>query len=304
MIMRPLFIALLASGCVWETDLPAEVRAIRVDAGRELVITDDAVLGPLSRNRSDGPLSFRHAIAALGVDSFPFTDQMRLIAVANRTDLSVMPDRAADGGEGRLVFALTDGPADDPASMPLPYTVILEYAQQGTAREWTERWHALAAAEDFPAELVALTGRFVERGAISQIRTADARSGPMVMRQFAIENGSIVPSSVRNTPDWRTIPEAPLRDYATKSAAAIEEGTAVMPRALWAASSSPSDPLPSWVAALPAHDALVRGTCGGCHAQGFHIDPLAKGAAKLSRFLASEELPRRTEWMQLMLTRR
>src|SRR5882672_7477788 len=40
------------------------------------------------------------ASESLRLEGAPF----RLLAVANRTDLSVMPDRAAEGGEGRLVF--------------------------------------------------------------------------------------------------------------------------------------------------------------------------------------------------------
>ena len=62
-------------------------------------------------------------------------------------------------------------------------------------------------------------------------------------------------------------------------------------------------------ALIDAHDAFVRGTCGGCHqesASGFQIDPRAKGDAKLSRFLVDpskprDEVGRRVEWMQLML---
>jgi hypothetical protein len=236
---------------------------------------------------------------------------LRLVAVANRTDLSTMPDRAADGGEGRLVFALTDGPADDPSSASLPYTIIFEYAQEGSALAWTERWHALGGASerDFPARLTELTESFVAKGTVAQIRTADALHGPMVLRQFQIARGEVVASTVRNTPEWRRVPLSSLRDFADSHGAAIDDGTAVLPKEWWASSSSLTESPPSYVAELPRHDGLVRGTCSGCHAQsesGFHVDPLAKGAKKLSRFLVDptkddDELRRRVHWMQLTL---
>ncbi len=104
----------------------------------------------------------------------PEVAPFRLIAVTNRTDLSVMPDRAADGGEGRLVFAITDGPGDEPSSPTLPVTVAFEYAQHGSALEWEQRWHALGQASDaaFPANLVALP-----RGALRRERHDRAESG-------------------------------------------------------------------------------------------------------------------------------
>jgi hypothetical protein len=360
-------LATLASGCTWETDLPTEATSIPVVADRELLVTDDAILAPLSRNADGAALSYRHvterlpladggatlrwleawarvldgdassdraraltdkaicswmksapanacdatcatcAARALPLEAAPF----RLIAVANRTDLSVMPDRAADGGEGRLVYALTDGPADDPRSHALPLTVILEYAQWGSALEWTQRWHALGEvpSAEGPHALAALAGRFVEEGALAQVRTADALGGPLILHQFALDHGELVPTNVRNTPDFAHVPAAAIKAWAHDNAPSIADGTAVMPRSWWAASSAPDDRAPEWVSALPEHDSFVRASCGGCHAQsdsGFQIDPLALGKARLSRFLSdptqsSDELRRRTEWMQLTL---
>jgi hypothetical protein len=246
-------------------------------------------------------------VASLRPEAAPF----RLIALSNRTDLSVMPDRAADGGEGRLVFAITDGPGDDPSSASLPVTVIFEYAQQGTALDWSKRWHALGQASDadFPASLVALTQTFVASGTLAQIRTADALTGPMVLHQFQLQSGELVATNVRNTPDWNRVPASSIQAFADSHADALGNGTAVLPSAWWAASSSTSDVPPAYVSDVTQHDALVRGTCDGCHAlteNGFQIDPMAKGEAKLSRFLvdptkAQDEIGRRTEWMQLTL---
>jgi hypothetical protein len=77
----------------------------------------------------------------------------------------------------------------------------------------------------------------------------------------------------------------------------------------WASHASPDEPPPAYVSGLTQHDALVQLTCAGCHAlseNGFQIDPIAKGDAKLSRFLVDpsedhDEVRRRVEWMQLAL---
>jgi hypothetical protein len=244
------------------------------------------------------------AAKVLPLETAPF----RLIAVANRTDLSTMPDRAADGGEGRLVFALTDGEA------ALPMTVIFEYAQKGTALAWAERWHELGIVTqaDFPRALAAVTEAFVGAGSLAQIRTADALTGPMILHQFGIDRGELVPVNVRNTPDFDHVPREALEHWVSEQAGAIADGTALVPQAWWAPSSSPSAQPPSWVEGLPEHESFVRASCGGCHAQsesGFQIDPRASGAARLSRFLSApdqsfDELRRRQEWAQLTLWKR
>ncbi|AKU96881.1 putative lipoprotein [Labilithrix luteola] len=360
-------LALLAPACVWETDLPSSVREIPVDANRELVVTDDALLGALSSNAEAAPLSFRRAMDALALDDEASAEWLeswsarldadghsdranalrtlvtcrwlksapdngcddlctacaaralpleqapfRLVAVVNRTDLSVMPDRAAEGGEGRLVYALTDGPADEPTSQPLPVSVIFEYAQEGTALEWSRRWHSLGSvsSSDLPRALVDLTDRFVASGSLAQVRTADAWNGPMVIHQFAREAGALRATRVRNTPIWSRVTPSDLRAFVDEHEAAVADGTMLMPRGWWAPSSSPNDEVPAFLAEIPSHELLVRQTCGGCHARsetGFHVDPRGHGTSKLSTFLAdpskeTDELRRRTTWMQLTLS--
>jgi hypothetical protein len=64
-------------------------------------------------------------------------------------------------------------------------------------------------------------------------------------------------------------------------------------------------PLAMVQAELPHRDALVRLTCGGCHAKtpsGFHVDPMRRdaGGAVLSDFLRGE-IARRRAFMQLTL---
>jgi hypothetical protein len=246
-------------------------------------------------------------IKKMRLEDAPF----RLIAVANRTDLSVLPDRAADGGEGRLVFALTDGPGDASDAPALPFTVIVEYAQRGTASDWASRWHALgsASAEAFPAQLAGVVASFVEPGTLAQIRTADAVTGPLVLHEFHLEGGALVPTRVRNTPSWSAVSEADLRTFVATHGDAIANGTHVLPVSWLASSSALHAATPPYLANVEGHDALVKGTCGGCHDaadRGFQIDPLAKGEAKLSRFLVDpakdlDEMGRRTEWMQVTL---
>jgi hypothetical protein len=357
------------AGCTWETALPSDAAAIHVERGRELLVTDDAVLASLSGNAADGPLGFRHVLARLPLRENPETAALawlqgwsqrlrdegesaradaldakvlcpwlhrtsenqcsdacercasktlrlddapfRLVAVANRTDLSVMPDRAADGGEGRLVFALTDGPADAAGAPALPFTVIVEYAQQGTAADWATRWHALGSATQgaFPRELAGLAAAFVEQGTLAQIRTGDAVTGPLVLHEFHLEAGTIVPTGVRNTPRWDAVPEADVRAFVTEHASDVENGTHVLPSSWLASSSALHATAPPYLASVANHDALVRGTCGGCHdtaRNGFHIDPLAHGEDKLSRFLVDpakdlDEMGRRTQFMQVTL---
>jgi hypothetical protein len=241
----------------------------------------------------------------------PEAAPFRLIAVTNRTDLSVMPDRAADGGEGRLVYAITDGPGDDASSPSLPLTVAFEYAQHGSALEWELRWHGLGQASDaaFPASLIAVTQTFVASGTLAQIRTADALTGPMLLHQFQIESGELVATNVRNNPDWASVQSSSMQQFADDNAGAIQQGTALFPMSWWASHASPDEPPPAYVSGLTQHDALVQLTCAGCHAlseNGFQIDPIAKGDAKLSRFLVDpsedhDEVRRRVEWMQLAL---
>jgi hypothetical protein len=190
-------------------------------------------------------------------------------------------------------------------------TVIVEYAQQGTALQWTQRWHALGQLSDdaFPASLVALTQTFVAAGTLAQIRTADALTGPMLLHQFDIESGALVATNVRNSPDWTVVPSQSVQQFADDNQAAIASGTALFPSSWWAADSSSDVQPPAYVSSLPQHDALVQLTCGGCHAlsdNGFQIDPMASGEQRLSKFLVDptqpmDEIRRRIEWMQLTL---
>jgi hypothetical protein len=280
----------------WSARLTAEGRPARAASFDARVRCAWLRLEPA--NLCDATCS-RCAAHDLVLDVAPF----RAIAVVNRTDLSVMPDRAADGGEGRIVFALTDGPGDDPSAAALPMTVIFEYAQRGTAKEWASRWHALATTSDvdFPTALAAVTASFETD--LAQLRTADALDGEMLLHQFELANGTLATAPVRNSPDWSRVHEDDLRAWAGSHSKALADGTSLLPRAWWADASSSADVAPSWLATIDEHDAVVHGTCAGCHAlaNGFQIDPRAHGKAKLSTFLEGGELARRTAWNAALL---
>jgi hypothetical protein len=255
----------LVAACTWETELPP------VDADRSLLVTENL------------PSITLHD--ALGGRNGPWpSDEYRLRAVVNRTDLSVMPDRAADGGEGRLVFG----------HVREPRTIIVEYAQPGAAKAWAAKWQALDGSASSLASLVA------EFGPIAQIRAADGTGGSVVLRQYAVSGDAIVEAPLRNEPDYARVTSAELASYASSQAAALAEGTALMPRAWWA-NSAVVAPAPANVPAPIANE-----TCTGCHAKtasGFQIDPQT---GRATGFLAnpsapSDELRRRTVWMQLTL---
>lgn len=264
-----LLLLLLLSACTWETKLPGD--EIHVDPDRSLLVTQELPAITLDE--------------ALGSRASPWPSaDYRLLAVVNRTDLSVMPDRAAEGGEGRLVFG----------HVRAARTIIVEYAQPGPAKAWAARWQALDGSR---AALAALVGGF---GPIAQVRAADGASGEVVLRQYEVTEGAIVEGLLRNEPDYARVSAAELEAYATSRSSALADGTALMPREWWA-SAAVVRPAPANVA-----PAVASQTCTGCHAKterGFQIDP---STGRPSTFLASpsapsDELRRRATWMQMTL---
>lgn len=235
----------------------------------------------------------------------------RLIAISNRVDLrEEVP--GSPNGEGRLLFSLTDGPADSPASQPLAMVAIFEYRlpTDRTAKEWGESWHALgkfsATEEPYRAALQQVTDAFTKRGsdpsrlngsAIGQVRTNDnAFNWIWQLRQFELDpaNGSLRLSAVRNTPGEALNNSPALRDYLTKNADAVRANFYEMPASLRAGSA---DSLRySWSVPEvdePTRKAFASGTCNGCHGSevitvvdtAFHVSPFRKGLEKLSPFI-------------------
>ena len=233
----------------------------------------------------------------------------RLIAIVNRLDLR---DEVAayPSGEGRLVFGLTDGPADDPASSPLAMSVIFEFALPASTspREWAEKWHALGKFssfdESYRAALEGVTRSFTSRGsdplhvngsAIGQVRTNESvLNWIWQQREFGLDSGgNLRLRPIRNTPAEAINGTPFLRDHVVKNREAILAKKYEMPAGMRAGAA---DQL-QYVWSIPDVDEPLRkafagGTCNGCHSTenpnvdtAFHVSPRLKGVEKLSPFV-------------------
>lgn len=254
----------------------------------------------------------------------------RLIAIANRMDLRNEVE-GEDAGEGRLIFSATNGSADDPASTPIPMTVIFEYAlpKTRTTKEWATAWHGLGEVpgydEPFRAALEGVTNGFTKRGAnpsaqggsaLAQIRTNEsALNWIWQLREFAVDaSGALRLRALRNTPAAPLNNSKQLRDYVVANAASIKSKRFEMPLALRGGSADQL--LFSW--SLPDVDeptrkAFAANTCNGCHSAEnpsvdtvFHVSPFRQGVAKLSPFMndpggKADELTARTKSLQSAL---
>jgi hypothetical protein len=251
----------------------------------------------------------------------------RLIAIANRMDERAS-NPGAPQGEGRLLFGLTDGPADDPASPPLPMTLIFEYLHHEgrTLQEWANDWHALGRNGDFGepyrAQLEAVTDSFTKRGArpagvngsaLNQLRTNEsALNWIWQLREFGLTaDGRLKQRSVRNTPGEALNGTPQLADWVRQNAELVRSGKFQIPPGFQAPSSDAL--LFRW--RLPGVDEPTRvafssATCSGCHTidkpridTAFHISPFRPGAEKLSRFVydpagGPDELSQRAEGLR------
>jgi hypothetical protein len=256
----------------------------------------------------------------------------RTIGVVDRIDLRETINPRAQGGEGRFVVALTDGPADDGAK-PLAMTVNFEYAlpNSATTTQWAEAWHALGkhTAFDgaFKAELMALTERFAARNAapaspngssLGQIRTNEsALDWIWQLREFHLDGatGNLQIAALANTPLESLNNSGSLADYVKTNASDISANRYAIPPGLLTASTD--ETMFRWQ--LPGVDEVARrefaqGTCNGCHATEnpskdtvFHVSPFRVGVDRLSPFLynpaqpGKDELSRRTDSLKRAL---
>jgi len=302
-------LALVACGPMTE-DEPAGVPS--VEPFKELVVVDDAVMSDsAAQNAAGGPFSFRHVMERLAVSGDGVTvawlDQwapasvverrlelarapFRLIAIANRIDLSE--------GEGRLVFAVTDGPGDDPRSPSLPLTVIFEFRLAGDRTEWASLWHALGAHRDFDAgyiqSLAGVTERFVRAEDLAQVRINDGAS----MLEFHLDVGArrFVREGLRRTPPHSMDGSEELRRFVSAHQDDILADRYELPTSML---TSRIELGGSWNLPgieEPLRRAFAGNTCDGCHGEehpttggAFHVSPSERGTAKLSRFLFDPE---------------
>ena len=318
-LARGLLIAvpLALAGCeLWGAPLPdPECADMPVAAERELLATGAWLRGdPRALNGSGGPLRFgaqlsghdpRALFALVGERGQPATEtRFRLLALVNRTDLAEQLAPESPAGEARLVYTLTSGLGDDPASLPEPFTVIFEYSLGSleSVGDWARAFHALRDADD----AVALVTRITQRSAISsgprlsRVRVNDARSGVSELYELAVDgHGALAVSGLRNTPRSELAGTPELSAFLRENAAAISVGEHHVPSA-WLATSAGVRAVP-WLPSEPRLERdFSRATCGGCHGDegpgqaGFHLHEVTGGDVAQSSFLMEEELPRRT----------
>ncbi len=334
--------------------------AVVIDPWKELLVVDDAVMrDPATSNTGGSALGFRHTMERLAASEDDASDvtlgwletwaapaftcawlraraenacdegcgacgerrldlaraPFRTIAVSNRIDLP----------EGRLLFAATDGPGDDPGSSPLPITVIAEFRLDGDPVDWAARWHALGAHATFDAGFVLaltdVTERFVRAGGLAQLRVDDASSGPTATLHEAHRDPTavdgrarIISAKLRRTPaaDRRDTPE--LAKFVLSHRDEILADRHEVPFEMLADRVALGE---TW--RLPGVDeplrrAFAASTCDGCHGgenpvldAAFHVSPLRSGRAKVSRFLfdpdrpGEDELSRRADVLRRLI---
>lgn len=328
-------------GCgLWESPMAdPDCTSTPVQPDAELLITEPWLRSDVdAKNAEAGPFSFAGQLAALGqrypsfdartlwslleIDAgVPATElPFRLLALVNRSDLAEQLAPESPAGEARLVYTLTRGPGDDPASTALPLTLIFEYSlgSAHTVSDWSAAFHALGALSDSsnPTRTQGtsdLVRRFVSPTGmtgdpyLSQLRVNDARSGRAKLYELALDEfGKLTPRGLRNTPRSDLAGSPELSAFARENASAIAQGTHRIPES-WLADSARIEPV-TWLRTSPQleHD-FSRGTCPGCHGpdgpgdHGFHLTENAGGSVTLSRFLTEEELPRRTQHMRARL---
>ncbi|WP_394841507.1 hypothetical protein LZC95_31085 [Pendulispora brunnea] len=235
----------------------------------------------------------------------------RLIGIANRMDVREQRSNVVNG-EGRFIYALTDGPADDPASKPLPMTVIFEYAlpAERTAGQWAKAWHALGQFpsfdEGYRAALQSVTDGFSVRGAhpegmagsaLGQVRTNEAiLNWIWQLREFGLSSdGTLRLRPIWNTPAERLNGSAVLRDFVLSNADAIRSNNYEIPVSMRGGSVDSF----RFAWNIPGVDAqtskaFTEGTCNGCHSTNptvdtaFHISPFREGPSRLSQHLVED----------------
>ncbi len=237
----------------------------------------------------------------------------RLIGIANRLDL--IHDAPNTAGEGRLVFALTNGPGDDPASKPLIGTVITEFElslERDTLKGWAGRWRALSDHADFDesyrAELQALTDTYTTRGgrpsgigqsALNQVRINEREyDWQWDLREYKLDASGLVIAPTFRSPDLSVYDTPALVSWINANEDAIINKSYETPPNLTGGASQPTRPLLLQGVKASVRTAFAEETCAGCHQLehpavdvNFHYSPFRSGIAKLSPFMHNPAAP-------------
>jgi hypothetical protein len=234
---------------------------------------------------------------SFGPNDVPF----RLLAIVNRPDLRLVPERndatTGSAGQGRFVFGVLDA-----AKQPLPFVIIFEYMvpvrSNSDIQGYAEKWHKLGKipfGSKFNEALHALTLEFTKwnrapwrnnGSALLQIRTnevaiAEPGSDPTnpingsmwEMREFIVgQNGNIVVDTVKQEPPIALSGTPILSDWVNANASAILAGKHEVPADhmgtpfLAASSFTPFEF--TWQvngASEELRHAFAINTCNGCH---------------------------------------
>jgi len=299
----------------------ALVRSVIIDPWKQRSI---GVNGNTATKCAAGPASDATCKLSFLAGDVPF----QLIAIVFRPDLRTVGTDITNtsGGQGRFIFALTDG-----AGTPLPFTVIFEYtlpaSNQAGIKAIADAVHKLgskAFGAGFNKDVQALTAGFTARGvapwrrngsALLQLRTNDVAlaepgsdpSHPFgvlwELREFVIgTDGLLHNDTMKLEPKIGLSGTQELGDWVAANEADVLANTYTLPDAfadgeplLAASSFAPFDF--SWqipgVSEETRH-AFALQTCNGCHLNetgtGFlHAFPLQAGAeATLSPWLAAQ----------------
>jgi hypothetical protein len=236
----------------------------------------------------------------------------RTIAISNRMDQRP-PATPSNSGEGRIMFALTQGPADDPASLPLGMTLIFEYQLIGDRQEWARRWHDLGKHQGFDEEyktaLVNVTEAYIRRGSnpggpaggngLAQVRSNEREfDWQWEMREFELTDKGMQQRPLANTPDSALNGTPALIDWVRANQESVLREKHSLPTSLRGAVAQQGY---SWTLPNtdePVRKAFARQTCNGCHQSetdevdsNFHISPFRKGIEKISPFLSNPADP-------------
>lgn len=233
----------------------------------------------------------------------------RLLAIVNRMDEGPKTPGGpgtGESGEGRLVFGMTNGPADDPASVPMAMTLIYEFELIGAPKFWAEKWHALGTFpefdESYKVALEGVTNAYVNRGSkpsgpsgngISTIRTNEREfEWQWEMREFRLSDDGLFLGPLANTPDVSLNGSPALTDFLLQNRSVVLTEKFALPTSLRGATTRQGFRWSFDGVDEPLRGAFARQTCNGCH-QGeqtpvdanFHVSPFKSGVEKLSLFV-------------------